>query len=523
MFLRSDTKFTVGLIGALAVLLLSGAAALLSIQGLQQRTEQVQHTYQLIQETDAVNAVLRDAQTSVRGYRLTGDTAFLATYHKAMHQLPGLQAGVQRLSQGHPTQQARLDSLRAMVDLEFRVLRPLANPDAALSHADLLTTLNTDRLTMQAARIIFRRVKNEELRLLNQRSASQSMFERAAPRVVGAAGVLALGLVGWLLARITRELRDNRRLQAELAAMNADVARRIGAIRDLAEQVVRGDYTVKITDAATDGLGDLAALLNQMTHSLDQSFEALALRNRELDQFAYVASHDLRAPLRGIATLVKWLDEEHAAEFSPEVRTYFDQVKGRLGRLEDLISGLLAYARAGRVARPPAPTNVGALLREAADLVVPPSFVLDLPPDLPTFCTDRLGLQQVFTNLLDNAVKHHQGPGGRITVRCHDAGGHYEFAVADDGPGIASAHHQKIFQLFQTLRERHSAAESTGIGLSIVKKLVEEQPGSVRVESARGQGATFIFTWPKEIEVPAPPTRPPGPGATLRPAPVLLP
>ncbi|OGX91595.1 hypothetical protein BEN49_19175 [Hymenobacter coccineus] len=391
MSLRPDTKFALGFAGALAVLLLSGAAAQLSIRGLQQQTEQVQRTYQTIQETDAVNAVLRDAQAGVRGYRLTGDTAFLHPYHKAVAQLPRLQAGVRRLSQGHPTQQERLDSLRAMVDLEFRVLRPLANPDASLSHADLLTALNTDRLTMRAARTIFRRVKDEELRLLNQRSASQSMFERTAPRVVGAAGILALVVVGWLLARITRELRDNRRLQAELAAVNADVARRIGAIRDLAEQVVRGDYTVKIADAAADGLGNLATLLNQMTQSLDQSFEALALRNRELDQFAYVASHDLRAPLRGIATLVKWLDEEHAAEFSPEVRTYFDQVKGRLGRLEGLISGLLAYARAGAwPACWPPPTwgaaarsrRAGGAARLRAGAAPRPAHLLHRPPGL---------------------------------------------------------------------------------------------------------------------------------------------
>ncbi len=497
MNLRLDTKLLLGFAGALAVLLLSGAAALLSIRGLQRQTQQVQQTYQIIQEIDAVNAVLRDAQSGVRGYRLTGDTAFLRTYRKAVCQLPGLQARVHRLSRGHPTQQERLDSLRAVVDLEFRILRPLANPDAALSHADLLTVLTTDRLTMRAARTIFRRVKAEELRLLGQRSASQSVFERATPLVVGGAGVLALLMVSGLLWRITRELRGNRRLQAELAGVNADVARRIGAIRDLAEQVVRGDYAVKIADAATDGLGDLAALLNRMTQSLDQSFEALALRNRELDQFAYVASHDLKAPLRGIATLMKWLEEEHAAELSPEARAYFGQVKGRLARLEDLINGLLAYARAGRGARPPAPTDVAALLREAADLVVPPGFALDLGPGLPAFRTDRLGLQQVFTNLLDNAVKHRGAPAGHIRVSCRDAGAHYEFRVEDDGPGIAPAHHQKIFQLFQTLRDRHTA-ESTGIGLSIVRKIVEEQPGVIRVESALGQGAAFIFTWPKE-------------------------
>ena len=518
MNLRLDTKLLLGFAGALAVLLLSGAAALLSIRGLQRQTQQVQQTYQIIQGIDAVNAVLRDAQSGVRGYRLTGDTAFLRTYWKAVRQLPDLQARAHWLSLGHPTQQERLDSLRAMVDLEFQILRPLANPDAALSHADLLTALTTDRLTMRAARRIFGRVKAEELRLLDQRSASQGVLERATPLVVGGAGVLALLLVSALLWRITRELRDNRRLQAELAGVNAGVARRIGAIRDLAEQVVRGDYAVKIADAATDGLGSLAALLNQMTQSLDQSFEALALRNRELDQFAYVASHDLKAPLRGIATLMKWMEEEHAAEFSPEVRTYFGQVKGRLARLEDLINGLLAYARAGRGFRPSAPTDVAALVREAADLVVPPGFVLDLAPGLPTFCTDRLGLQQVFTNLLDNAVKHRGGPSGRIAVRCRDAGAHYEFWVEDDGPGIAPVHHEKIFQLFQTLRDRHTA-ESTGIGLSIVKKIVEEQPGTVRVESAREQGAAFIFTWPKE-DTRAPAARPAD--ATLNPASVLL-
>ena len=518
MRLPFETKIFLGLAGALAGLLLSGGAALLSIRGLQNQTRQVERTYQIIQETNAVNAVLRDAQSGVHGYRLTGDAAFLRTYTNAVHQLPELHAQVRRLSQGHPTQQARLDSLQAMVDREFQVLRPLANPDAALSHADLLTALSTDRLTMRAARSIFRRVKTEELRLLGQRSATQNVFERATPLFVAGSGVLALLIVLWLVWRSAQELAGTRRLQAELAAVNADVARRIGAIRDLAEQVVRGDYSVKVADAASDGLGSLAALLNQMTHSLDQSFEALALRNRELDQFAYVASHDLKAPLRGIGTIVKWMEEEHTAEFSPEVRTYFSQMKGRLVRLDDLINGLLAYARAGRGARLPAPTDVAALLREAADLVVPPGFVLDLGPGLPAFCTNRLGLQQVFTNLLDNAVKHRGALTGRITVDCHDAGAYYEFWVADDGPGIALAHHNKVFQLFQTLRDRHTA-ESTGIGLSIVRKIVEEQSGSIRVESAPGQGATFIFTWLKE-DVPVPAAL--AAGATVNPAPVLL-
>ena len=150
----------------------------------------------------------------------------------------------------------------------------------------------------------------------------------------------------------------------------------------------------------------------------------------------------------------------------------------------------------GRTAQTSETVDVGQLLHEVADLVVPPDFTLTLQPGLPTLTTDRLGLQQVFTNLLSNAVKYHQRGAGHLEVSCRDAGPCYEFRVQDDGPGIAPEYHQKIFLLFQTLRDRHTA-ESTGIGLSIVQKIIDEHQGAIRVESAPGQGAGFIFTWPK--------------------------
>jgi len=121
-----------------------------------------------------------------------------------------------------------------------------------------------------------------------------------------------------------------------------------------------------------------------MTQTLDASFSALEKRNRELDQFAYVASHDLKAPLRGVTTIVKWIEDELAAELSPQLRTYLDQMKGRLSRLEDLINGLLAYARVGRTTQTREAVAVRQLLTEVAELVVPPDFNLTLAPDLPT-------------------------------------------------------------------------------------------------------------------------------------------
>ena len=493
---KIDSKIVFGLALAVGVLLLTAAASFWSIRGLKVQTERVEHTYQVLQEAETITAVLKDAQAGTRGYLLTGDTVYLRPYSMATGQLPAALERVQALTVDNPAQRARLDSLRGLVEQEFRILRPLTEIKKAMSHSAMQTLLDTDRQTLRQVRMLYARIKNSELVLLAQRTAQQQVFETATPIVVLVSAVLAVLIVVWLVLKIVQELADNRRLQDELADINAEVSRRIAQIRELAEQVVQGDYTVKITDAEQDNLGGLALSLNRMTQTLHESFSALEKRNQELDQFAYVASHDLKAPLRGVTTIVKWIEEELAAELSPQLRTYLDQMKGRLSRLEDLINGLLAYARVGRTARSEAEVDVAQLLSEVAELVVPPDFSLRIGPAMPTFVTDRLGLQQVFTNLLSNAVKYHQRGAGHLEVSCRDADRHYEFRVQDDGPGIAPEYHQKIFLLFQTLRDRNTT-ESTGIGLSIVQKIIDEHKGSIRVESAPGQGTGFIFTWPK--------------------------
>lgn len=493
---KVDPKIIIGFALAIGVLLLTAAASFWSIKGLSVQTKNVEHTYQVLQEVESVTAVLKDAQAGTRGYLLTGDTMYLRPYSMASGQLPASLARLQDLTVDNPEQRARLDSLQALVEQEFRILRPLTEIKKSMSQSAMQTLLDTDRQTLRQVRILYTRIKQSELALLAQRSALQDVFAKATPIVVLISAILAVLIVVWLVIKIVQELADNRRLQAELAEVNAEVSRRIAQIRELAEQVVQGDYTVKITDTATDNLGGLAATLNRMTQTLDASFSALEKRNQELDQFAYVASHDLKAPLRGVTTIVKWIEDELAAELSPQLRTYLNQMKGRLSRLEDLINGLLAYARVGRTTQTHQTVDVQQLLLEVGELVVPPDFQLEIGPDMPTFETDRLSLQQVFTNLLSNAVKYHQRGAGHLEVTCRDIGNCYEFRVQDDGPGIAPEYHQKIFLLFQTLRDRNTA-ESTGIGLSIVQKIINEQHGTIRVESAVGQGAGFIFTWPK--------------------------
>jgi light-regulated signal transduction histidine kinase (bacteriophytochrome) len=226
---------------------------------------------------------------------------------------------------------------------------------------------------------------------------------------------------------------------------------------------------------------------------------ALERSNKELDSFAYAASHDLRAPLRGIANLAQWIEEDLAGSDSlkSETREMLELMRVRMHRMEGLIEGLLQYSRAGRGHQTPEHVAVDALVREVVDLLgVPADIQIVIEPDLPTFETERLLLQQVFMNLIGNAVKHATDPNARVEISSRRVGPFYEFSVKDNGPGIAPEYHERIWGIFQTLEAR-DRVEGAGIGLALVKKIVESQRGRAWVESARGTGATFRFLWKK--------------------------
>jgi signal transduction histidine kinase len=167
--------------------------------------------------------------------------------------------------------------------------------------------------------------------------------------------------------------------------------------------------------------------------------------------------------------------------------------------MEALIDGLLQYSRVGRVRTELEPVNVEVLLAEVIDSLAPPSeFTVKVMPGMPRLMTERLALEQVFANLIGNAIKHNHRPDGQIIISVDNKTNLYEFTVADNGPGIAPEFHEKIFVMFQTLEARDKV-ENTGIGLAIVKKIIEDKGGTIFLESQVGQGATFRFTWPKQL------------------------
>ncbi|WP_437952063.1 PAS domain S-box protein [Sorangium sp. So ce296] len=224
---------------------------------------------------------------------------------------------------------------------------------------------------------------------------------------------------------------------------------------------------------------------------------ALERSNKELDQFAYVASHDLKAPLRGIANLAQWIEEDLSGTLQGESREHMSLLRGRVRRMEALIDGILDYSRAGRVRHAVEPVDVGQILADVVELIAPPSEAsVEVAPGLPVLRTERIPLQQVFMNLVSNALKHARRADARVRIGHRDAGLLHEFFVEDNGPGIAPEFHERVWGLFQTLEARDKV-EGTGIGLSVVKKIVESRGGRIWIKSSPGQGAIFRFTWQK--------------------------
>ena len=271
----------------------------------------------------------------------------------------------------------------------------------------------------------------------------------------------------------------------------------VALIENIDERKQAGEALTRLKEQLEERVRQRTAQLEQVNLALLATAAKLEKRNQELDQFAYVTSHDLKAPLRAISNLATWIEEDLADKLDEDTRNNMNLLRGRVHRLENLINGLLAYSRVGRLKSEPQKVAVKELLEETIDLLdVPPEMKIEIVGEMPTFTTEYAPLQQVFSNLIANAIQHSDRQDVTITISVIEHNNFYEFAVTDNGKGIDPQYHNKIFTIFQILEARDTK-ESTGIGLSIVKKAVENQGGKIEVESLVGESCTFRFTWRK--------------------------
>lgn len=235
----------------------------------------------------------------------------------------------------------------------------------------------------------------------------------------------------------------------------------------------------------------------------DRLLHELESANEELKNFAYVVSHDLKAPLRAISSLADWLSTDYADKFDDEGKEHMRLLIGRVHRMDGLIDGILLYSRVGRVKETMIAVDLNRVVREVIDSLAPAANItIAIDDSLPTVIAEPTRIQQVFQNLISNAIKYMDKPAGDIRIACQPKDAQWQFSVSDNGPGIKQQHFEKIFQLFQTLAPR-DRVESSGVGLALVKKIVEMYGGQVWVESVVGTGSTFFFTMPLSCILPS--------------------
>ena len=305
------------------------------------------------------------------------------------------------------------------------------------------------------------------------------------------------------LARMAKVVSENKDYSIRAVKKNNDeIGLLINAFNEMLEHIQQRDVTLVNTNTQlTREVIDREKAeksLEFLNKELAIAVAELTVSNRELQDFAHVAAHDLKAPLRAIGSLASWISTDYADKFDEEGREKVRLLIGRTERMSRHIDSLLRYAEVVRVEKEVEIVDLNKTVDEIVDsLDLPQNISIMVDSPLPVIKRERARIIQIFQNLVTNAVKYMDKPEGIIRINCAEEDGFWKFSVADNGPGIEEIYFEKIFQIFQTLLPRDKC-EGSGVGLAIVKKIVEKYGGSVWVESKPGEGSIFFFTLPKQ-------------------------
>ncbi len=444
-----------------------------------QNSNYLRNSEAIIRNSNLIHKNMISMQSGFRGFLLTGQSNFLGAYYSGLKTVPTLIQEQKSLFE-IPRQGAILDSI-------VRLHRKW------IQHSDQLILTRNDTVNKE----------NKRYRILfddNVRSEIGKKLNDSIAVLFNRFDEIEYAVRNDRRIAFENSINDNRVKNFLLTILYILIAvasglyiihlvtRRISTMVLLAAEISKGNF-ISIPNVKNDELKELSESLNVMSQTLDLNF-------KELDQFAYVVSHDLKAPLRGIKNVIKWMKEDHGNEITPGIKSSIDQIEARTKRLENMINGLLEYARINKTRKDPEIVDTRQMVNDLVELLVPPSFSISIDADMPVVKTDKIKLEQVFSNLISNAVKYCDKKVGEITIRYKDLGNLVQFMISDNGTGIKAEYYEKIFVIFQTLKER-DAFESTGVGLAIVKKIINDQKTDIYVESSFGNGSTFIFTWPK--------------------------
>ncbi|MDD5300140.1 MAG: CHASE3 domain-containing protein [Gallionella sp.] len=448
-----EHKALTGFSVALAIIAAIGWLAYLSTVNFMHASTQATRSQEIITDLEEIFSLTNQAETRQRIYLIDGDERHLAPRRAYIDRIRFLLDKVHDATAGNSGQQALLRRLDERIDARLALLDGIlkVRRDQGFEQARLKLMAGSGEREMDAIHETVEQLQKEEtIRLQQLADISSANADRILTVFIVALVSVAI-FFGVLFLFIVREMAERKQAEEQRALL---------------------------------------------VHELESA-------NEELRNFGYVVSHDLKAPLRAIGSLADWISTDYADKFDDEGKEHMRLLIGRVRRMDGLIDGILQYSRVGRVKETIVAVDINQLVREVIDLLAPPkNITISIGNSLPTIMTEPTRIQQVFQNLLSNAIKYMDKPDGEIRIACVAEGRQWKFSIADNGPGIDQQHFEKIFQLFQTLAPR-DRVESTGVGLALVKKIVEMYGGRIWLESTLGRGSTFFFTLPQMAAIPS--------------------
>jgi signal transduction histidine kinase len=457
-------KLIFGLASACLVLLVVARLTYTTLARNATDREWVSHTLTVLDKLNDLQFEIGNAEDNQRGFLLTSNSIDFDSYQSALAQIPVTLLVIRHLTSDNLSQQAKVNRLEANVSARLTVLREgIDTRDRdGLPVAQALISTGFGRELMNSIRVDIGRMKDEENQLLAIRNGEVDFTTRRAKLfiIVGE----ALGFCFLLIAGaiVQQEMTKRRQIEQEIRRLNTDLERRVA------------DRTRELATRSQD---------------LERS-------NIELQQFAYVASHDLQEPLRTISSFTQLLAKRYREQLDDKAREFIDFAVDGCKRMQTLINDLLAFSRVGSGSKSLEPTRCDAVLDRALRnlrVAIQESRARIERAPLPVVMADEVQLAQLFQNLIGNAIKFHgqEPPHIQISGRRHDA--FWTISIRDNGIGISPEHSDRIFVIFQRL---HTSAQysGTGIGLAVCKKIAERHGGSISVQPAPGGGSIFSFT-----------------------------
>ena len=425
----------------------------------------VTHTHLVIEKLDTVLANLLDAETGQRGYILAGEQSELEPYNEALAHVHQNVSDLRALTADNATQQRALDRLepfiaKMLATLQERIaIRDRDGLDAAAEEV----RKGAAELHMQEIRAGIGGMRQEENRLMLIRTEHSEASSRKTTVMIVTAGCLAVVFLGLAAVFLGQRLEQRQRSE-EIRRLNIDLERRV----------------------------------SERTAQLSERAKELERSNADLQQFAYVASHDLQEPLRMVASFTQLLAKRYGDKLDNDAREFIDYAVDGATRMQTLISDLLDYSRVGAQGNSLKRTECQDLFDRvllSLKIIIEESKAVITHDPLPVVLADPLQLGQLFQNLLANAIKFKSEAPPRIKISVEESGSDWKFSFYDNGIGIAPEHADRIFIIFQRLHSR-TEYPGTGIGLAICKKIVERHGGRIWVEPSPEGGSAFCFTIP---------------------------